>query len=133
MLPDFAVLSLSDSFAELWPKLVPSAGATLRTGASVAELGRLDGVCGVLISAPGAEPDVIPLIDELRARCDAEVAVTGVDTDYRVAITLLRSGASGYYALPDDLGMLRSWIVERAEQVVAAANARALAAAQRER
>ena len=133
MLPDFAVLSLSDSFTELWPKLVPSAGATLRTGLSVTDLGRLDGVCGVLISAPGAEADAIPLIDELHARCEVDVAVTGVETDYRVAITLLRAGACGYYALPNDLGMLRSWIVERAEQVVAAANARELAAAQRDR
>ena len=133
MLPDFAVLSLTDSFTELWPKLVPSAGAALRAGASVTELGRLDGLCGVLISAAGAEADAIPVIDELHARCDVDVAVTGVETDYRAAITLLRAGACGYYALPNDLGMLRSWIVERVEQVVATANARELATAQRDR
>ncbi|MBW3628002.1 MAG: sigma-54 dependent transcriptional regulator [Gemmatimonadetes bacterium] len=133
MSPDFAVLSLSDSFVDLWPKLVPSAGARLISGASVTDLGRLDGLSGVLISAAGAETDAIPLIDELHARCATDVAVTGVETDYRVAISLLRAGACGYYALPDDLGMLRSWMVERVEHVLAAANARELAAAQRER
>jgi DNA-binding NtrC family response regulator len=133
MSPDFAVLSLSDSFQDLWPKLVPSAGATLRNGVSVTDLGRLDGLSGVLICAAGSEADAIPVIDELHARQKIDVAVTGVETDYRLAISLLRAGACGYYALPNDLGMLRSWIVERVEHVVAVANARELAATQRER
>jgi transcriptional regulator with PAS, ATPase and Fis domain len=133
MSPDFAVLSLSESFTDLWPKLVPSAGARLRTGVSVANLGELDGCCGVLIAAGGAEEDAIPLVEELRARFTIDVAVTGVETDYRLAITLLQAGAKGYYALPNDLGMLRSWIVERVEQVVAGVRARELAASQRQR
>jgi DNA-binding NtrC family response regulator len=133
MSPDFAVLSLSDSFVDLWPKLVPSAGAQLRTGVSVTDLGRLDGLAGVLICAAGSEVDAIPVMDELHARQAIDVAVTGVETDYRLAITLLKAGACGYYALPNDLGMLRSWIVERVEHVVAAADARELAASQRER
>ena len=133
MTPDLAVLSITDSFTELWPKLIPSAGARLRVASSVSELGRLESLCGVVISAAGAEEEAVGLTEELQARQATYVAVTGVDTDYRLAITLLQAGARGYYALPNDLGMLRSWIAERVEQVVAEERARELAAVQRER
>ena len=42
MLPDFAVVSLSDSFTELWPKLALSAGAELRMADAPGRLDRLD-------------------------------------------------------------------------------------------
>jgi DNA-binding NtrC family response regulator len=131
--PDFALLSLSDSFTDLWPRLISSAGARLRTDVSATTPGGFDGCCGVLIAAGGAEEEAISLVEELRARHTIDVAVTGVETDYRLAITLLQAGAKGYYALPNDLGMLRSWIVERVEEVVAGIRAKELAASQRER
>jgi transcriptional regulator with PAS, ATPase and Fis domain len=131
MCPDLAVLSLNDSFVELWPKLVPSAGARLRLGASVRELGSLEDVCGVLIVAAGAEDSAIEVMEELLARQAPEIAVTGVETDYRLAISLLQAGAGGYFALPGDLGMLRSWMTERVDHAVAVLRARELAVSQR--
>lgn len=133
MRPDFAVLSLTDSFVELWPKLIPSVGAELRMARSAVELGPLDDLCGILISAAGAEDEAIRLVEELHSKHPVKLAVTGVDTDYRMAMNFLHAGARRYYALPDDLGSLRSWVGESVEQVVAAARARELAMAQRER
>lgn len=132
MVPDLAVLSVTDSFSELWPKMVPSVGGRLRAGTEVAELGRLDETCGVLIAAAGSEFDLVDVIEQLLARKAPSIAVTGAETDYRLAITLFQAGVRAYYALPADLGMLRSWMAERVEDSIARDRARKLAAAQRE-
>ena len=133
MRPDFAVLSLSDSFIDLWPKLIPSVGAELRLGETVADLEPLDDLCGILISAAGEEDRAVRVVEEIHGRHPVKLAVTGVDTDYRLAMNILLAGARGYYALPSDLGMLRSWVSERVDGVVADARAQELAIAQRRR
>jgi DNA-binding NtrC family response regulator len=127
--PEFAVLSLSESFGQLWPKLVASAGATLREATSATGL---EGCCGVLVAAGGREDEAIPLVEELRARYPMEVGVVGVEVGFRLAVTLMQAGVSGYFALPDDLGMLRSWIAERVQQADARARGSDLTASRRQ-
>lgn len=127
MLPELAILTLSDAFCELWPKLGPSLSFTPRIRASVEALERLDGACGVLVAAGGAEKEVVHVLEALQAKNPPRVAVVGVETDYRLVAALLRAGADNYFALPADLGAMRSWITERVEQVVGLARARELA------
>ena len=43
-----------------------------------------------------------------------DIAVVSASTDHRVALEMLRAGASEYFALPDDLELLRAWTSDRA-------------------
>lgn len=128
-----AVLTLSESFCELWPKLARSAGADLRIADSVSQFERLDEVCAVLIAAGGMEREAIRQIEALGARESPPIGVVGVETDYRLVATMLRSGADNYFALPDDLGTMRAWISERVDAVVGNARAALMAAEGRAR
>ncbi|HEX6925825.1 MAG TPA: sigma 54-interacting transcriptional regulator [Longimicrobiaceae bacterium] len=133
MPPSLAVLTLNDSFYELWPKLARSLDADLQCAGSPAELRNLDEACAVLIAAGGREQDAITVIDALTRREAPALAVVGVEKDYRLVASLLRSGADNYFALPDDLGTMRGWISERMDAVVGNARAALMAAEGRAR
>ena len=133
MPPSLAVLTLTDSFSELWPRLANSAGADLRTAATVGGLQQLDEACAVLIAGGGAEREAVAVIDALLRRESPPIAVVGVETDYRLVASLLRSGADNYFALPDDLGTMRGWISERTDAAVGNARAALMAAEGRAR
>ncbi|HEX6071017.1 MAG TPA: sigma 54-interacting transcriptional regulator [Longimicrobiaceae bacterium] len=133
MTSSLAVLTLTDSFSELWPKLALSAGAELRMADVPGRLDRLDESCAVLIAAGGAEREAVRAVAELASRDAPAIGVVGADSDYRLVATLLRSGADNYFALPDDLGMMRGWISERVDAVVGNARAALMAAEGRAR
>lgn len=131
MQPILALLSRSESFSDIWPRLATLSGTELRHAADPAELGRLDGVCAIVVAAGGEETRLQGVLGELREGPRYPVAVVGAETDYRVAVSLLQMGAADYFALPDELGALRAWLVERAETITSRRNAEALAASQR--
>lgn len=95
----------------------------------VADLGRRAGTIAV-IAAGGEESSVEAL---LRASPvpGLEIAVVGGTPSHRLAVQLMRAGASEYFALPMDLEMLRSWVRERAERQRTRASARAFAVSER--
>lgn len=128
-----AVLTLSESFCELWPKLARSTGADLRAADNVSALKNLDDACAVLIAAGGAERDAVGAIEALLRRDAPAIAVVGTETDYRLVTSLLRSGADNYFSLPDDLGAMRGWLSERMDAVVGNARAALMAAEGRAR
>lgn len=128
-----AVLTLSESFSELWPKLASSAGAELREADSVGGLRHLDEACAVLVAAGGAERESAAAIEALMRRESPPIAVVGTETDYRLVTSLLRSGADNYFALPSDLGTMRGWLSERTDAVVGNARAALMAAEGRAR
>src|SRR5690606_25105042 len=107
--------------------------ADLQCAGSPAELRNLDEACAVLIAAGGREQDAITVIDALTRREAPALAVVGVEKDYRLVASLLRSGADNYFALPDDLGTMRGWISERMDAVVGNARAALMAAEGRAR
>ncbi|HEX8274357.1 MAG TPA: sigma-54 dependent transcriptional regulator [Longimicrobiaceae bacterium] len=131
MQPILALLPRSESFSDLWPRLAALSGTELRHAGDPAALAGMSGVCAVLVAAGGEETRLQGLLAELRGGSHPPVAVVGSETDYRVAVSLLQMGAADYFALPDELGALRAWIVERAEAVASRRAAEALAAAQR--
>lgn len=128
MPPLLAVVTLSESFSELWPKLATSAGTELRQAAEPGELKELDEACAVLVAAGGAEREAPGTIEALLRRESPPIAVVGTETDYRLVASLLRSGADNYFALPGDLGAMRGWLSERTDAVVGNARAALLAA-----
>ena len=131
MTPVLAVLQLSDSFADQWARLAATAGAGIRCGGSLAELGSLADACGLLVAAGGVEADAFGVLQEAAVREGPPAVVVGAETEYRLPVALVRAGAADYFALPADLSGLRSWMVECAERVLRAVRVDELARAQR--
>lgn len=128
-----SVLARSDSFSEFWPKLANTAKADLVVADSVAELLAAGEPIGLLVAAAGAEYEVMEDVEELAAKFFAPICVVGAATEHRLPISLLRAGADDYFALPDDIGALRSWTVERAERSVTVERVEAFVAEHRQR
>jgi transcriptional regulator with PAS, ATPase and Fis domain len=133
MRPLLTVLNRSESFCEFWPKLAHSARAELAVIDSITELRDSTEPCGIIVAGAGVEYSVIQDAEELRAKSLAPICVVGAAGEHRLAISLLRAGADDYFCLPEDIGPLRSWAIERAELVLTSARVEALAAEHRRR
>jgi DNA-binding NtrC family response regulator len=132
MEPVIAVLMASDAFASLWTGMVEGAGGSATMASTEAELSPVDAVAGVILSAGGAETEVTGHLQALRELTRAPIVVVGAAADHRIAASLVRAGASDYFALPADLESLRSWVEERVGRAQAAAQAQELAAYERD-
>lgn len=114
--PHIAVVLRSDSFSEMWPRLAKTAGAELEIEESVGSLPFLLSACGVIVAAGGREQEGQAVLRELIAAGAPEAVVVGCESDYRLALTLVRAGAANYFSFPDDVGLCRSWMMERTER-----------------
>ena len=110
----------------MWPDLASECGLTLVTATEPAAFDRLNGSVGV-IAAGGAEEQLDATFRKI-APAGAEVAAVGAVATHRMVVSLMRAGASEYFALPNDYELLRSWLKERAERLQALANRSAFAA-----
>jgi DNA-binding NtrC family response regulator len=115
-LPKLVVLSLSESFSTMWPTLAEQCGLTYAPIESPAGFDRLTGVVGV-VSGGGAEEELERAFRQTAGRQSGaiEVAAAGARADHRLASVLVRAGASTYFALPEDMALLGSWLRERAD------------------
>jgi two-component system, NtrC family, response regulator HydG len=113
-----AVLQQTDSFSELWPRLATAADAELRSGGTLEELGDFSEISALVVAAGGVADRLVPHIKEVQEQIPSTVAVVAETEDYRVVAQLLGAGADAYFALPQDLGLLRTWVVERIEEGV---------------
>jgi len=111
--PVLAVLRRSDAFEEVWARLAEEAGAELRLSAEGAELSPLAAAAAVLVVAAGEEGRAAEWVRELRSLGAPDPAVVGADDGHRAAVSALGGGASEYFALPGDIGLLREWLAER--------------------
>ncbi|HEV2148265.1 MAG TPA: sigma-54 dependent transcriptional regulator [Longimicrobiaceae bacterium] len=120
MRPVLAVLQLTEAFEDVWGEIASSLDAGLHVAATPSELRSADGVAAVLVAAGGREAGVDRLVAELRAGGPPPLAVVGAESDYRLAVSVLRAGADEYFCLPAHFGEVRAWVreqVERAERV----------------
>jgi DNA-binding NtrC family response regulator len=114
-----AVHALSDSFCEVWPRLIRSTGAEF--------VAVEDGVPGdarplaVLVAAAGREMDAVPLLEALRRDGGPPAAVVGAEGDYALVRRLLRAGADEYFVFPAEVGELRIWLADRVSGALDAA------------
>ncbi|HUE95581.1 MAG TPA: sigma-54 factor interaction domain-containing protein, partial [Longimicrobiaceae bacterium] len=113
-MPILTILPLTEAFGTLWPQLAEEVGAELRIARSVAEFPRPGDALPPLLVIAGAEDQAL---SEVRAIAAAghRPLVVGADRDHRFAISLLRSGAADYFALPHDLEPLRASVTGAAE------------------
>lgn len=108
------VVADADSFSSIWPDLANRVGAELQVLRSPAELTEGDALAVVLVAA-GREEFAEPAIRQLSGGRSG-VIVVGSSTDRRLATSLVKAGASDYFALPDDLEALEREIAERANK-----------------
>ena len=96
---------LSDSFHAALGPLVTELGGRLETRAP--DAGRAAaGVAAVLILAGGAEAEALELLPSLTG-VGAVIYLIGAVPDHRIAAAAVRNGARDYFALPEDLDLLR--------------------------
>lgn len=128
-----AVVTLSDSFSELWMQLGGSSGATVEVAENVGEIHAIQSTCGVIIGAGGREGSVPSMLEALQRAGAPEVIVLGTETSYRLAIEVVQAGACNYFALPEDLALCKSWLSERVESYTAKRSGEQFAADERDR
>jgi len=99
-----AVVPLSDAFARLWRDLARDVDAQLEMAANGEPAGR---AAAVLLAAGGVEADALAWL-EREGTIATPLFVVGADTGRRIAARAVAAGAADYFALPDDLELLRN-------------------------
>lgn len=102
------VARLSDSFSDVWRQL----GAGLDTEVRVvpsAEAGTISpATAAVLLAAGGAEREAVEWLERHDVPVGTPVFVVGSDPGRRIAAGVVSHGASDYFALPEDIEILRN-------------------------
>jgi DNA-binding NtrC family response regulator len=97
---------LSDSFRATIGDLAEDLGAALLTWNPAEGEGAPPGTTCVLLLAGGAEGQALELLGSLPSS-ELPRYLVGAATDHRLAAAAIQRGARDYFALPDDLGLLR--------------------------
>src|SRR5690348_3382965 len=114
-LPQLVLLSLSDSFASMWPTLADECGLTLHAIEAAAGFDRQTSAVGVVAAGGAEEMLESALRDTAGATGTIDIAAVGALPDHRLASSVVRAGAATYFALPEDVDALRSWLRDRAD------------------
>lgn len=110
------LVNFSESFAQVWDGLARDLGV---------EWERLEGrdpdaagpdVAAFLLAAGGAEGDVVDWLDNHQPPAGVPTFAIGSDTGRRVATEIVSAGASDYFALPEDLEILRNSVASAVER-----------------
>jgi DNA-binding NtrC family response regulator len=128
-LADLRILALTDSFHSEWAGLAAAHGFTLVHATEPASLEPRRGAVTV-VSAAGDEALLEAAFRQM-PRDVRFVAAVGSVPDHRLAAALVRAGADEYFALPDDLQLLTSWLRESAARLKADSDAAAFADVER--
>jgi DNA-binding NtrC family response regulator len=128
-LADLRVLALTDSFHAEWAGLAAAHGLGLVHVAEPAALEPRRGVV-TLVCAAGDEALLESALRQM-PRDVRHVAAVGAVPDHRLATALVRAGVDDYFALPQDLAHLTSWLRESAARIKADTDASAFADAER--
>ena len=128
-LSELRVLSLTDSFHAEWPALAAANGLGYVPVEEAAALQPRKGTI-TLLAAAGDEQRLEATLRQI-PRGNRLVAAVGVETDHHLVASLIRAGADEYFALPQDMPLLVSWLRDGAERLKADADASAFAAGER--
>ncbi len=114
--PKVVVVQLSEAFGDVWGWVADELGDGVEVVNSHNGLPQGTDVAIVVLSAGAAERDALAWL-ESHARPDGVPAVlVGIDYGRRLPVQALRAGATDYFALPDDLPLVRSAITSAVER-----------------
>ncbi|MDP3772909.1 MAG: sigma-54 dependent transcriptional regulator [Gemmatimonadales bacterium] len=102
------VVRLSDAFAELWEQLARDLGAEIWEHPRTDPCMSPPDVAAVLLAAGGAEQEARDWLDRHSATCEAPIFAVGADPGRRIAAQVVARGARDYFALPEDVEILRN-------------------------
>lgn len=107
------MIQLSDSFRTAWYDLAQELEVELAIVAAD-DTPALESVA-VLLAAGGEEDRALDLMPSLHRKDGVPVYLVGAQTSHRFAVEAIRRGAADYFALPDDLNLLRRTLSARTE------------------
>lgn len=110
------VVQLSEALTELWPELAEDLGATVQIIESDTAYSVDRETAAVLIAAGQREHDALEWLEAHVFQKEIPFIVVGADTSHRTAARLVRSGANDYFALPDDLEIMRNALASAVER-----------------
>jgi DNA-binding NtrC family response regulator len=102
------VVRLSDSFADVWQQLGSGLDADVQLIASIEARSVTAACAAVVLAAGGAERDAVEWLERHDLPSGIPVFVVGSDPSRRVAAQVVRHGAADYFALPEDIEVLRN-------------------------
>src|SRR5574341_863355 len=102
------VARLSESFSEVWRQLGSGLDTDVRLVSS-AEGGSISATtAAVLLAAGGAEREALEWLERHDVPAGVPVFVVGSDPGRRIAARVVSRGAADYFALPEDIEILRN-------------------------
>jgi DNA-binding NtrC family response regulator len=101
------VVELSGAFTRIWSQL-PGAGVVVSFLSPDDPCATVQDVAAVVLAAGGAEHEARHWLDTQGVELACPVIVVGADPGRRTAISLILRGATDYFALPEDLELLRN-------------------------
>jgi DNA-binding NtrC family response regulator len=111
--PHLAVVELSESFRSAWADL---AGELQLELVDLAPDGAPSpNTVAVLLAAGGEEDRALDLLSAMSRADGTPLYLVGAQPSHRFAVEALRRGATDYFALPDDLDLLRRTLSSRAD------------------
>ncbi len=125
-----AAVQLSDSFGATIAELLRELRAATVAWRPDEDPAPPAGAAVVLVLAGGAEAAAADLLAEL-PRNGAAVYVIGAATDHRLAAAAVQCGARDYFALPEDLDLLRRSLERESREALGRAEAGRFAEAER--
>jgi two-component system response regulator HydG len=102
------VVSLSDSFGGLWRDLAADLGIVIDIVAAGKSSLPSAETAALILAAGGVEREAIQWLVEHPPLAGSRTLVVGADPGRRIAMQMLAHGARDYFALPDDLELLRN-------------------------
>jgi DNA-binding NtrC family response regulator len=111
--PTLGVVAFSASFSTMWNDIAEELGVGLD------RIEPDDGLparaVALILAAGGEEERALDALPAWSARVSAPLLFVGARASHRFAIEALRRGATDYFALPDDLDLLRRTLAARVE------------------
>ena len=125
-----AVVPLSESFRSTLNDLAAQLGADAIEWAPTIERPAPNGAGLILIAAGGVEGAALDLLSELPPSSTPRYVV-GAAAEHRIAAACVQRGAKDYFALPDDLDLLRRTLEREAREARAEVTANQFAESER--
>ncbi len=110
------VVQLSESFSDLWAQLGEDLGATLRVLSQDDAVMVGPEVAAVVLAAGGAERSALDWLDGHEPPPSIPTLAVGSDPGRRIATRLVGHGATDYFALPEDVEILRNAVTSAVER-----------------
>jgi len=102
------VTRLSDSFSDMWQQLGNGVNAPMRVVGPAETSGVHPGTAAILLAAGGAEREAVEWLERHEVPPGVPVFVVGSDPGRRIAARVVSHGAADYFALPEDIEILRN-------------------------